>query len=146
VYNSILDRKLEAELSVNMEKKQKGEQFRILDHARLPEKPISPNVKMMFLLSIAGGLGLGGGFLFLKELLTFSVIRRDDQIDTLLGLPILASIPPLEKPNGRTKKKIEWVMFICCCSYSAVFLAFFAILNHKGLDRTMNFIKNTLNL
>ncbi|MGD9687197.1 MAG: GumC family protein [Desulfobacter sp.] len=146
VYNSILDRKLEAELSVNMEKKQKGEQFRILDHARLPEKPISPNVKMMFLLSIAGGLGLGGGFLFLKELLTFSVIRRDDQIDTLLGLPILASIPPLEKPNGRTKKKIEWVMFICCCSYSAVFLAFFAILNHKGLDRTMNFIKTTLNL
>ena len=146
VYNSILDRKLEAELSVNMEKKQKGEQFRILDHARLPEKPISPNVKMMFLLSIAGGLGLGGGVLFLKELLTFSVIRRDDQIDTLLGLPILASIPPLEKPNGRTKKKIEWVMFICCCSYSAVFLAFFAILNHKGLDRTMNFIKTTLNL
>ena len=146
VYNSILDRKLEAELSVNMEKKQKGEQFRILDHARLPEKPISPNVKMMFLLSIAGGLGLGGGILFLKELLTFSVIRRDDQIDTLLGLPILASIPPLEKPNGRTKKKIEWIMFICCCSYSAVFLAFFAILNHKGLDRTMNFIKTTLNL
>lgn len=146
VYNSILDRKLEAELSVNMEKKQKGEQFRILDHARLPEKPISPNVKMMFLLSIAGGLGLGGGILFLKELLTLSVIRRDDQIDTLLGLPILASIPPLEKPNGRTKKKIEWVMFICCCSYSAVFLAFFAILNHKGLDRTMNFIKTTLNL
>lgn len=146
VYNSILDRKLEAELSVNMEKKQKGEQFRILDHARLPEKPISPNVKMMFLLSIAGGLGLGGGILFLKELLTFSVIRRDDQIDTLLGLPILASIPPLEKPNSRTKKKIEWVMFICCCSYSAVFLAFFAILNHKGLDRTMNFIKTTLNL
>ncbi|WP_289020779.1 GNVR domain-containing protein [Desulfobacter postgatei] len=146
VYNSILDRKLEAELSVNMEKKQKGEQFRILDHARLPEKPISPNVKLMFLLSISGGLGLGGGILFLKELLTFSVIRRDDQIDTLLGLPILASIPPLEKPNGRTKKKIEWVMFICCCSYSAVFLAFFAILNHKGLDRTMNFIKTTLNL
>ena len=146
VYNSLLDRKLEAELSVNMEKKQKGEQFRILDHARLPEKPISPNVKMMFLLSIAGGLGLGGGVLFLKELLTFSVIRRDDQIDTQLELPILASIPPLEKPGSRTKQKVEWVMFICCCSYSAVFLVFFAILNHKGLDRTINFIKTTLNL
>ncbi|WP_462271389.1 GumC family protein [Desulfobacter sp.] len=146
VYNSLLDRKLEAELSVNMEKKQKGEQFRILDYARLPEKPISPNVKMMFLLSIAGGLGLGGGVLFLKELLSFSVIRRDDQIETELGLPILASIPPLEKPGAKTKQKIEWIMFICCCSYSAIFLAFFAILNHKGLDRTLNFIKTTLNL
>ena len=146
IYNSLLDRKLEAELSVNMEKKQKGEQFRILDYARLPEKPISPNVKLMFLLSVAGGLGLGGGVLFLKELLTFSVIRRDDQIETELGLPILASIPPLHKPGARTKQKIEWVLFICCCSYSAVFLAFFAILNQKGLDRTINFIKTTLNL
>ena len=129
-----------------MEKKQKGEQFRILDYARLPEKPISPNVKLMFLLSVAGGLGLGGGVLFLKELLSFSVIRRDDQIETELGLPILASIPPLQKPDARTKQKIEWIMFICCCSYSAVFLAFFAILNQKGLDRTINFIKTTLNL
>lgn len=146
VYSSLLDRKLEAELSVNMEKKQKGEQFRILDYARLPEKPISPNVKMMFLLSVAGGLGLGGGVLFLKELLSFSVIRRDDQIETGLGLPILASIPPLEKPGAKTKQKIEWIMFICCCGYSAMFLAFFAILNQKGLDRTLNFIKTTLNL
>ncbi len=146
VYNSLLDRKLEAELSVNMEKKQKGEQFRILDHARLPEKPISPNVKIMFLLSIAGGLGLGGGVLFLKELLSFSVLRRDDQIETELGLPILASIPPLEKPGDRKKQRFEWIMFICCCSYGAVFLTFFAILNHKGLDRTINFIKTTLNL
>lgn len=146
VYNSLLDRKLEAELSVNMEKKQKGEQFRILDHARLPEKPISPNVKMMFLLSIAGGLGLGGSVLFLKELLTYSVIRRDDQIESQLGLPILASIPPLEKPGDRKKQRIEWIMFICFCSYSAVFMIFFAILNYKGLDRTINFIKTTLNL
>ncbi|NWH06072.1 GumC family protein [Desulfobacter latus] len=146
IYNSLLDRKLEAELSVNMEKKQKGEQFRILDYARLPERPISPNVKMMFLLSVAGGLGLGGGVLFLKELLSFSVIRRDDQIETELGLPILASIPPLQKTGDKTKQRIEWIMFICCCGYSAVFLVFFAILNQKGLDRTINFIKTTLNL
>nr|WP_320013662.1 GNVR domain-containing protein [uncultured Desulfobacter sp.] len=146
IYNSLLDRKLEAELSVNMEKKQKGEQFRILDYARLPEKPISPNVKTMFLLSVVGGLGMGGGVLFLKELLSFSVIRRDDQIETGLGLPILASIPPLQKPGAKTKQKIEWIVFLCCCSYSAVFLAFFAILNQKGLDRTLNFIKTTFNL
>ena len=146
VYNSLLDRKLEAELSVNMEKKQKGEQFRILDYARLPEKPISPNVKLMFLLSIAGGLGLGGGVLFLKELLNFSVIQRDDQIETELGLPILASIPPLEKPGTKKRQKVEWILFICCSGYAAVFLAFFAILNQKGLDRTIDFIKTTLNL
>ena len=146
IYNSLLDRKLEAELSVNMEKKQKGEQFRILDHARLPEKPISPNVKLMFLMSVAGGLGIGAGIIFLKEFINFSVIQRDDQIEALLDLPILASIPSLEKPGDRMKKRVERAMFACCCCYGGVFLAFFAILNHKGLDRTINFIKTTLNL
>ncbi len=58
VYNSLLNRKLEAELSVNMEKRQKGEQFRILDPAKLPEKPVSPDVIKFFILSVAAGLGL----------------------------------------------------------------------------------------
>ncbi|MCP4673088.1 MAG: protein GumC, partial [Desulfobacula sp.] len=60
-YSSLLARRLEAELAVNMEKKQKGEQFRIIDYARLPEKPISPDVRKLFMFSIAIGLGIGGG-------------------------------------------------------------------------------------
>ncbi|WP_321495909.1 GNVR domain-containing protein [uncultured Desulfobacter sp.] len=146
VYNSLLDRKLEAELSVNMEKKQKGEQFRILDYARLPEKPISPNVKMMFLLSVAGGFGFGGVLLLIKEWLNFSVIHRNDQIETVLGLTILASIPLLEKTGDRRKKGFEWIIFICFCCYSALFIIFFSILNHNGIDRAVNFLKTTFNL
>ena len=141
IYNSLLDRKLEAELSVNMEKKQKGEQFRILDYARLPEKPISPNVKLFFLLSIAGGAGIGGGIVFLLEMLNISVIRRDEQIEKTLGLHILAVIPPLEKPSDRARTRIKAFVFTGCCIYAAVFLGFFIILNQKGLDRTLNFIK-----
>jgi uncharacterized protein involved in exopolysaccharide biosynthesis len=41
-YDSLLARKLEAEIAVNMERKQKGEQFRILDPAKQPQKPIKP--------------------------------------------------------------------------------------------------------
>jgi len=145
VFNSLLDRKLEAELSVNMEKKQKGEQFRILDHARLPEKPISPNVKLLFLFSIAAGLGIGCGIVFLREFIGFSILRREDQIENELGLTILATIPPLEKSSDKFKQKIQTVAFIGCSLYAALFLTFFAILNSKGLDRTINFIKINLN-
>lgn len=141
VFNSLLDRKLEAELSVNMEKKQKGEQFRILDHARLPEKPISPNVKTLFFLSVVAGLGIGGSILFLKELLSFSVIRADSQIEEALGLPILGSIPPLKKKHDKLKKRIGWALFAGCCFYATLFLSFFAMLNQMGLDRTINYIK-----
>ncbi len=145
IFNSLLDRKLEAELSVNMEKKQKGEQFRILDHARLPEKPISPNVKLLFLLSIATGLGIGGGITFLLEFFNSS-IRREEQIEKELGLKILAAIPPLEWSYNKTKKRIEMLFFVGLSAYAFIFLTFFTILNFKGLDRTINFIKSTLNL
>jgi hypothetical protein len=128
-----------------MEKKQKGEQFRILDHARLPEKPISPNVKLLFLMSIASGLGIGGGAVFLLEMFDTS-IRREEQIEKELGLSILAVIPPLRMPGHRLRKKIEMAAFICCVLYAGAFLSFFAVLNYKGLDRTINFIKLTLNI
>ncbi|MEW5909634.1 MAG: Wzz/FepE/Etk N-terminal domain-containing protein, partial [Thermodesulfobacteriota bacterium] len=51
-YNSLLQRKLEAEIAVNMEKKQKGEQFRILDAAKYPEKPIWPNMNYLFMMTL----------------------------------------------------------------------------------------------
>ena len=145
-YNSLLDRKLEAELSVNMEKKQKGEQFKTLDYARLPEKPISPDVRKLFLISVALGFGVGGGIIFLKEFINLSVIRWDEQIEKELGLNILASIPPLEKPDAGKKRKLEWFVFAGFCCYAFVFLAFFAMLYSQGLDRTISFIKMTLNV
>ena len=145
-FSSLLSRKLEAEISVNMEKRQKGEHFMILDHARLPEKPISPNVKLLFLLSIASGLGIGGGMLFLREVMGASIIRREDQIEKGLGLTILATIPFLEKPGDKIRQRFQMALFIGCSCYAAIFITFFAILNYKGLDRTINFIKMTFNI
>ncbi len=144
VYSSLMSRKLEAELSVNMEKKQKGEQFRILDHARIPEKPISPDVRRMLVFSLAGGLGVAGGIIFLLEIFDLS-IRRDEDIETKLDLPILASIPPLKKPGDRLKKRVEMIFLSLTATYAALMLAAFVILNEKGLDRVINFIKSNIN-
>lgn len=145
IYNSLLDRKLEAELSVNMEKKQKGEQFRILDHARLPEKPISPNVKNFFLISLIAGLGLGGGIIFLLEFFD-TTLRRDEQIEDDLGLTILASIPKLKGSGDKKRSKIEALAFIAIFLHLAGVIGFFMVLNVKGLDRTFNFIRMYTNI
>lgn len=145
IYNSLLARQLESEISVNMEKKQKGEQFRILDHARLPEKPISPNVKKLFLLSLAVGLGVGCGIVLLLELFDNS-IRHDEQIEKGLGLNIIATIPVMKVSGKKIKDKFELLFFIGCALYASVFIAFFIVLNSKGLDRTVNWIKMTINL
>lgn len=140
IFNSLLDRKLEAELSVNMEKKQKGEQFRILDHARLPEKPISPDVKKYLIFSLIAGLAMGGGVIFLLEFFD-AAIRRDEQIEDELGLTILASIPKLKGKGDRKKGRLGLVAFAVASLYSFGVLGFFMVLQFKGLDRTINFIR-----
>ncbi len=144
-YSSLLARRLEAELAVNMEKKQKGEQFRIIDYARLPQKPISPDVRKLFMFSIAIGLGIGGGIIFLLEFLN-PAIRSEEQIETQLGLPILASIPSLSKPGDNTKKWIERICFSIVSFYAVVMLLSFALLNLKGIDKTLDFVKTYINI
>jgi uncharacterized protein involved in exopolysaccharide biosynthesis len=42
-YTSLLKRSEDAKIAVRMEQRQIGEQFRILDGARLPERPVSPD-------------------------------------------------------------------------------------------------------
>ena len=144
-YNSLLARRLEAELAVNMEKKQKGEQFRIIDYARLPQKPISPDVKKLFMFSIAIGLGIGGGIIFLLEFLN-PVIRSENQIETQIGLPILASIPPLTKPGSVMKKRIELFAFSIVAFYAGAIFLCFVFLNLKGIDKTFNLVKTYINI
>ena len=144
-YSSLLARRLEAELAVNMEKKQKGEQFRIIDYARLPEKPISPDVRKLFMFSIAIGLGIGGGIIFLLEFLN-PAIRSEGQIESGLGLSILASIPPLSRPGDSTKKWLEHIAFSIVSFYAVAVLLFFVILNAKGIDKTLGFVKTYINI
>jgi polysaccharide chain length determinant protein (PEP-CTERM system associated) len=79
-YKSLLDRKLEADISVNMERKQRGEQFQVIDPARLPEKPVLPDMKRLFMITSAVGLGVGLGLAFLHDHLGRSNQRDKEEI------------------------------------------------------------------
>jgi len=93
-YQDLLGKGLESELSENMEKKQKGEQFQILDPANFPLKPIRPNRQMIILMGLLIGLGGGFGLAFLWDNLNTS-FRRGDDLASYVTLPLLATIPAL---------------------------------------------------
>jgi len=144
-YDSLLKRKLEAEISVNMEKKQKGEQFRVLDPAKLPEKPIKPNMNRLFILVLAAGLAVGCGLVFLLEYFDTS-FRRPEDIDSLIGLPVLAIVPSIIHPEDIKKRKIYQFLSIFSIIIASFLLAGFAVLTFKGVDHTIEFVRSFIKI
>jgi protein tyrosine kinase modulator len=93
-YQDLLAKSLESELSENMEKKLKGEQFQILDPANLPLNPIRPNRMVITLVGLFAGLAGGVALAFLLDNLNTS-FKRSEDIDSFANVPLLATIPTL---------------------------------------------------
>ena len=140
IYTSLLDRKLEAEISVNMEKKQKGEQFRILDQAKVPQKPVSPNVKKSFIMFLGLGFVSSGGICFLL-LLTDNKIRSSEDIEKITELPILVEISPITGKKQIIKNRINLSLFTILLIYTTAMIGVFVLMNLQGIDRTINLLK-----
>lgn len=92
-YQALLDKRLNAHVAANLEKRQKGEQFRILDPANLPEKLDSPNRLLIMMLGLLGGGGLGVGVALGLELLNPTFRRREEVEQFLPGVRVLATVP-----------------------------------------------------
>ncbi|MFQ5558975.1 MAG: GumC family protein [Nitrospinota bacterium] len=102
-YESILEKKLSARLAESMEKRQKGERFRVVDPANLPESPIRPNkMKVVFIGVVFGGF-LGAFVIYLLDFLNPG-FRRPEDLAQVLKEPILAAVPKFSKA---TVKKIK---------------------------------------
>src|SRR5207253_2687550 len=100
-YQSLLDKRLSAKVAENLEKRQKGEQFRIIDPANLPQKPDKPDLLRIMLMGLVAGcgLGFGGSFVLEQSKLKF---RRAEDAELLLGIPLLAAIPDFTTAYGGT--------------------------------------------
>ena len=138
-YSSLLNRKLEADIAVNMERKQKGEQFRVLDRARLPKRPVQPNMKILFLVTIAAGIGLGGGIIFLLEYMNAG-FRSPKEVELTLGLPTIAMIPIIEAPSKRFLKTANWIATGIALVATGMMFAVFTVLVLKGIDGTLSIV------
>ncbi len=69
----------------------------IIDVAEPNRRPVSPNLFMNVLLSIFVGLGAGVGLAYFIEYLDTSIKTADD-VEKILGLPVLGLIPQKVRP------------------------------------------------
>ena len=72
----------------------KMDNVQIIDEARLPGTPVSPNRPRNVMLGFAVGLMLGFCLAFLIEILDRTV-KSEEQITELLGIPVLGSVPKI---------------------------------------------------
>lgn len=93
-YDDLSKKAMEANFAHGLEKEQLGERFTLVDPARLPKRPTSPNVPAILLIGLILGLGSGIGAAALAESSDQSV-RDPDHLARLAGVPVLVSIPTL---------------------------------------------------
>ncbi len=94
-YESMLDKRLQAELAENLEKRQQGEQFRILESAVPPKEPAWPSRNLFLAAGLALGVAAGLGISFLRFQLAPVFSNREDLANALPGTEILGTIPHL---------------------------------------------------
>jgi polysaccharide chain length determinant protein (PEP-CTERM system associated) len=143
LYTSLLNRKLEAEIAVSMERKQQGEQFRVIDPAKEPTMPISPDTKKILLMTLAIGLGLGCGLVYVVEIMDTSY-RTPEEVEEELQVPVLVSTPFLYTETERRSRKIKEVLKLAFLSVGFVFCALSIVLAKEGVDKTLGYVKTLL--
>jgi polysaccharide chain length determinant protein (PEP-CTERM system associated) len=95
-YQTLLKKQEEAQQAENLERRQKGEQFRVIDPAKPPVTPFKPNILMILPIGLILALGSGLGLAFLREMMDRS-FRDPDDVEATLGLKVLANIPRIEQ-------------------------------------------------
>lgn len=102
-YNDLLKKRDQSAMATDLERRQEGEQFQVLDPANLPSNPSFPKTSVFDLGGLGGGLGLGLALTFWLELQDTSV-RNGKDAEILLQLPVLVSIPEIDKLTGKKLK------------------------------------------
>jgi hypothetical protein len=103
-YTSLLQKKEESQISANLEKRQIGEQFKILDPARMPEKPASPDRPRLYLIAMLLAVAAGLGAAALAEFFDKS-LRTEADVRAALNLMVLATVPMMREA---TRSRWPW--------------------------------------
>jgi polysaccharide biosynthesis transport protein len=111
-YADKLNKEMESQMAANLEKRQEGQQFRVVDRPSLPTIPSSPN---RIKISLGGGfvgIGLGLAFAFLRDMRDRSfhseeALRKRFAVPLIMGIPLL--ITASEEQIRTRKRALEWM-------------------------------------
>src|SRR5439155_20310018 len=103
---------LQSQLATSLEKRQEGQQFRLIDSPSLPTLPSSPKRVRISLGGFAGGVFLGFALALLADARDRSFYTENDmsrrfEVHLIIGVPPLFTSP--EERVRSWKRGLEWL-------------------------------------
>jgi polysaccharide chain length determinant protein (PEP-CTERM system associated) len=108
-YQNLLQKREESKIAANLERRNIGEQFKVLDPARIPERPFSPNRLLINLGGAIGGLVLGAGLTLLFEF-TDSALKSEENVIRLLNVRVIGLVPMMLSHDDRRRRRLRSAM------------------------------------
>ena len=108
-YGQLLNSELSAATATQLEVRQKGEKFSILDPAQPAQKPSKPNRTLLNVGGSAGGLVLGLFLALATEFIGMSITSAE-HLTAVSGFPVLEVIPSIETRIGRVARRRRMFM------------------------------------
>ena len=102
-YQDFSGRLQQAGVQADLERRQLGEKFRILEPAEVAPEPTSPNRILLLVLGAILGLALGAGIGLLSEV-TDSSLHTSTGLHSALGIPVLVSVPRIMLESDRVTR------------------------------------------
>jgi polysaccharide chain length determinant protein (PEP-CTERM system associated) len=101
-FKSLLAKRGEADMASELELRKKGESFRIIEAASLPERPTGPNRLRLLLVGVLLAAGAGALAVVLAEQVDTSY-RSVDEIRASVPVPVLSTIPKITTERDRAR-------------------------------------------
>jgi len=122
-YNRLLDKKLGAQMAHELETRQQGERFEILDEAPVPQGPAGPNRLLFGVGGFLGGLIGGLGLAMLAEMADESV-RSEREAAQILGRAVLGGVPLILPPAERFRSQLRGAAVVAATAFVAALIGF----------------------
>jgi uncharacterized protein involved in exopolysaccharide biosynthesis len=90
-YDSLLEKMNQSQMATDLEHRQEGETFNVLDQPNLPDSPLWPKQSVFAMGGLAAGLAIGLGIIALLEYRD-TALRSERDIWAFTQLPTLAVI------------------------------------------------------
>ena len=102
-YQDFSSRLQQAAVQADLERRQLGEKFRILESAEPSPEPSSPNRILILVLGAILGLGIGAGIGLVSEV-GDSSLHTSNELQQSLGIPVLVAVPRIMLESDRAAR------------------------------------------